>query len=312
MSGSFETTQRFFRPTDVGRTRRNYRRVQVGRLFVVARNALLICAVAIASLAAYRHVQSGRQFAVKTIVIDGAVHTPRSAIDAVTKQYVGMNLFKLDIPHLRRELGNLAWIRHVDVEASVPDALHIRIAERTPVALVDNGGTIGYVDEQGMEFAALSANVGDNDLPLIHVTPSVSEGPGGAGGATNAGSAAVPPPSPLADARGDIARCVKLLHDVRVGDPQLYARISEISPIAPAGFAIFDRELGALVYADGNDISARWRDLRAIVAAENLGRGAIEYADLRFADRVIVKTVKPMALANAEAPAQQPPTQITN
>lgn len=284
MSSSFENTQRFFRPTDVGRTRRNYRRVQVGRLFVVARNALLICAVAIASLAAYRHVQSGRQFAVKTIVVDGAVHTPHTALDAVTKQYVGMNLFKLDIPHLRRELGTLAWVRHVDVEASVPDTLRIRVAERTPVALVENGGTIGYVDEQGVAFAQLSPAVGDADLPLI----------------TNAATAA------------DLQRSVKLLHDVRVADPQLYARISEISPIAPTGFAIFDRELGALVYADGNDISARWRDLRAIVAAENLGRGAIEYADLRFADRVIVKPVKAMAVANNEVPAPLPPTQITN
>jgi len=296
MSSSFETTPRFFRPTDVGRVRRNYRRVQVGRLFVVLRNALLICAVAIASFAAYRHLQSGRQFAVKTIVVDGVVHTPRAAIDAVTKQYAGMNLFKLDIARVRRDLGQLPWVRHVDIEADVPDTLRIRIAERTPVALVDNGGPIGYVDENGLAFAQLSPTVGDADLPLIHVTPSASEGP-----ATS-----------LADARADITRCVKLLHDVRIGDPQLYARISEVSPIAPTGFAIFDRELGALVYADGNDISARWRDLRAIVAAENLGRGAIEYADLRFADRVIVKTVKPMALANAEAPAPQPPTQITN
>jgi len=288
MSNSFDTTARFFRPADAGRVRRNYRRVQVGRLIGVARNAVIIAGVAIGSFAAYRHVQSGRQFAVKTIVVDGAVHTPRSAIDAVTRQYVGMNLFKLDIGRVRRDLGALPWISHVDVEAHVPDTLRIRVAERSPVALVDNGGTIGYVDEQGVAFAALSPAVGDADLPLIRVTP------------------------PLADARGDITRCVKLLRDLRINDPQLYARISEVTPIAPTGFAMFDREIGAVVYADANDISARWRDLRAIIAAENLGRGAIEYADLRFADRVIVKPVKPIAMTAAAVPAPLPSIPITN
>jgi len=288
MSNSFDTTARFFRPADAGRVRRNYRRVQVGRLIGLARNAVIIAGVAIGSFAAYRHVQSGRQFAVKTIVVDGAVHTPRSAIDAVTRQYVGMNLFKLDIGRVRRDLGALPWISHVDVEAHVPDTLRIRVAERSPVALVDNGGTIGYVDEQGVAFAALSPAVGDADLPLIRVTP------------------------PLADARGDISRCVRLLRDLRINDPQLYARISEVTPIAPTGFAMFDREIGAVVYADANDISARWRDLRAIIAAENLGRGAIEYADLRFADRVIVKPVKPIAMTAAAVPAPLPSIPITN
>jgi len=312
MSNSFDTTARFFRPADAGRVRRNYRRVQVGRLIGLARNAVIIAGVAIGSFAAYRHVQSGRQFAVKTIVVDGAVHTPRSAIDAVTRQYVGMNLFKLDIGRVRRDLGALPWISHVDVEAHVPDTLRIRVAERSPVALVDNGGTIGYVDEQGVAFAALSPAVGDADLPLIRVTPSESEGPGRAGDATNGVSSAARPSRPLADARGDIQRCVKLLRDLRINDPQLYARISEVTPIAPTGFAMFDREIGAVVYADANDISARWRDLRAIIAAENLGRGAIEYADLRFADRVIVKPVKPIAMTAAAVPAPLPSIPITN
>ena len=305
MSSSFETTQRFFRPTDAGRVRRNYRRVQVGRLLALTRNALIVCGVAIGSFAAYRHVQSGQQFAVKTIVVEGAVHAPRAAIDAVTKQYAGMNLFKLDIARVRRDLGALPWIRHVDIEAKVPDTLRIRISERAPVALVEDGGVIRYVDDQGVPFAELSATVGDNDLPLIVVSPS-------AAGATSPNPSAARPPRPLADARGDIARCVTLLHDIRVGDPQLYARISEVSPIAPSGFAIFDREIGALVYADADDISARWRDLRAILASENLARGEIEYADLRFAGRVVVKPVKPIALAATQAPAPQPPTQITN
>ena len=67
MSSSVESTQRFFRPPDAGRVRRNYRRVQVQRLFAIVRNILIVAGIALGALAAYRHTQSGAQFAVRTI-----------------------------------------------------------------------------------------------------------------------------------------------------------------------------------------------------------------------------------------------------
>ena len=260
MSSSVESTQRFFRPPDAGRVRRNYRRVQVQRLFAVVRNILIVAGIVLGALLAYRHTQSGAQFAVKTIEIDGARHTPRAALEAITRQYVGMNLFKIDIGRVRRDLGALAWVRHVDIEEKVPDTLRIRIVERTPVALVLSDGPVHYVDDDGVTFAELSTAVGDSDLPVIS----------GARGA-------------------ELAHCVGLLRDLRARDAQLYARVSEVRPVAPRGFAIFDRELGAFVYADPGDLSAKWRDLYAIVANEKLARGAIEYADLRFQNRIVVK-----------------------
>jgi cell division protein FtsQ len=270
MSSSVESAQRFFRPPDAGRVRRNYRRVQVQRLFAVVRNVLILAAIVLAVLAAYRHTQSGAQFAVKTIEIDGAKHTPRAALDAITRRYAGMNLFKIDIARVRRDLGALAWVRHVDIEEKVPDTLRIKIVERTPVALVMSDGPVHYVDGDGVTFAELSAAMGDDDLPVI------------------------------SNARGaDVARCVALLRDLRARDPQLYARVSEVRPAAPRGFTIFDRQLGAFVYAGAENLPAKWRDLYAIAEREKLGRGAIEYADLRFADRIIVKTWKAAAAAPA-------------
>lgn len=274
MSSSVESAHRFFRPPDAGRVRRNYRRVQVQRLFAVARNVLIVAGIALGAFAAYRHTQSGAQFAVKTIEIDGAKHTPRAALDAITRQYAGMNLFKIDIGRVRRDLGALAWVRHVEIEEKVPDTLRIRIVERTPVALVLSDGPVRYVDDDGVTFAELSAAVGDADLPVITMAGDAASG------------AAFGHPLP-ASGEGDLMRCVALLRDLRARDPLLYARVSEVRPVAPRGFAIFDRELGAFVYAGAGDLTAKWRDLHAIVANEKLGR--IEYADLRFDDRIVIK-----------------------
>jgi cell division protein FtsQ len=259
---NFDTTaSRFLRPTDITRLRRNQRRIQVQRLLVVLRTAGLLATLVIGGIWVWRHTQSDERFAVRTIEVDGAVHTPRAALDLLTQRYVGANLFQMDIARVQQDLGGLGWVRRIGIEKKLPDTLRIKITERNPVALVRVADKILYVDEEGSGFAELSPTVGDRDLPVI----------GEAQGA-------------------ELARTVKLLEALRRTDPAMYARISEVWPIPPRGFAIYDRELGAVVYVNAEDASAKYRDLRAVLRAEN--QPQIEYADLRFADRVIVKKLE--------------------
>jgi hypothetical protein len=104
---------------------------------------------------------------------------------------------------------------------------------------------------------------------------------------------------------------VALLGDLRVRDPQIYSRISEVRPVAPNGFALFDRELGAFIYTEEGDLSAKWRDLYAVARAEHLGAHDIEYADLRFAGRIVIKPIHAAVLPPLKH-TQVIPTQITN
>lgn len=265
---SFDTTaSRFLRPTDVQRLRRNQRRIQVHRLLVILRTCALVAAVLFGGLWVWRHTRSNERFAVRTIELVGAKHTPKEALDRATQRYVGLNLFQIDIDRVQRDLSGVGWVRGIDIEKQVPDTLRIKITERTPVALVRIDERLMYVDEEGAAFAELSPRVGDDDLPLI------------------------------VDARGaELARSVELLLTLKQRDRELYSRISEVWPIPPRGFALFDRQLGAVVYANAEDISTKYRNLYAVLRAENDPR--IEYADLRFADRVIVKGLETSNVQN--------------
>jgi cell division protein FtsQ len=260
MSARYDTTERFFRPADVATLRRNQRRIQIQRIILIGSRLVVAGAIAGAALWIYGRTQSDARFALKTIEVSGAVHTPRAAVDAVTKTYVGANLFRLDISHIQNDLRSLGWVSRIETEKKLPNTLRVRIVERTPVALLQSGDRLQYVDENGVAFAELSPSVGDSDLPLIT----------GAAGA-------------------ELARCVALLRALRARDAEVFARISEVRPVAPDGFALFDRQLGAVVYAREGDLSTKWRDLYAITGAEKLGRASIAYADLRFADRIVLK-----------------------
>lgn len=255
---SFDTTaSRFLRPNDVARPR-NQRRIQVQRVLFILRNVFLVALLLAGGVWGYLRTQSDARFAVRTIDVVGAVHTPADALDIVTSRYVGLNLFKIDIARVQNDLGGLAWVSRIDIEKKLPDTLRIKIAERKPVALVRSGDRLLYADEQGVAFAELSPAVGDDDLPLI----------------ANASGA-------------ELVRTIKFLTELRTRDPHVYARISEVRPVPPRGFAVFDRQINALVYVNADDVSAKWRSLYSILDAEQ--RPPIAYADLRFADRVVIK-----------------------
>jgi len=282
MTAQAESTRRFLRPADAERTPRNYRRIQMQRLLAVARNVVVVLAIAAVVMSLYRQTQSDRRFAVRHIEIIGAVHAPRAALHEVVNRYVGLNLFRLDIARVHSDLAALSWINGVEIEKKLPDTLRIRVSERSAVALVESSGTIRYVDAAGIEFAELSPEVGDADLPLI----TAASGP-------------------------DLVRCVALVRELRGRDPQVYARISEVRPLPPRGFALFDRRIGAFVYANEDDVFTKWRDLAAIARSERFGRGDLAYVDLRFADRVVIKPVHAPMLPVLNAP-KFIPSQITN
>ncbi len=270
MSSLLDTTERFFRPDDVARIRRNQRRINVQRAMLIGRKVMLVAIVAAIGFWCWRRAQSDGRFAVKTIEVTGIVHSSRATVGAITSRYAGTNLFKLDIARVQAALRALPWVLRVDVEKKLPDSLRIRILERTPSALVRVGNEFRYADESGIPFAALSPAVGDPDLPLI-----------------------------VASDPADLRRCAALVSDLRQRDPLLYSRISEVRPLPPDGFAIFDRDLGTFVYATAGNLSEKWRTLYSIAGSEKFGRGSIRYADLRFADRIVLKPVHPIATSAA-------------
>lgn len=257
---AFETGHRFLRPTDLGRTRRNHRQLQAQRLLMVAANALLVGVLALGSFWLYHRTQQDSRFAIKAVEITGAAHTSASGIDRIAAAYKGRNLFRLDIAVVQKDFMSLPWVERIQIEKKLPDTLAIRIIERVPVALVVADGTPRYVDSQGRIFADLSPSAGNDGLPLI--TSSEPE---------------------------VVVRSVDFLEKIRTSDPQLYSRISEVVALEAGGFRLFDRSLATYVFISDLDSFEKWRSLYRVAAVEGYLPGSIEYADLRFSDRIVLK-----------------------
>jgi cell division protein FtsQ len=254
-----ETSDRFFRPPDTRVTRRNYRRVQVQRALAIAGNVMVVVAFLLALGWLWQTTQRDVRFAISEVNATGAVNTSQAEIDRVLESYIGVNLFRLDIESLKRDLLTLSWVGSVAIEKELPGSLTVHLTERVPVAIVTDGRNLRYADASGAVFALVDPRFGSMDLPLV----------AGAGDR-------------------EVIGCIKMLERLRAESPELHGRISEISPADGGTWKAWDRELATEVFI-GEQPAGKWRALHAIAAREGYGPGTIEYADLRFEDRVIVR-----------------------
>lgn len=268
------SSERFLRPVELGSTPRNYRRLQARRLLMVAANALLLAALAIGAYWLWQKTRDDVRFAVRNVDVAGAVHVPRAELDRIVRPYLGANLFRLDLEGMRADLRALPWIDTVALEKKLPNTLSISIVERQPAALVSLDGKIRYVDRHGVVFAELSPAVGDPDLPLIADTRSA-----------------------------DVGLAVALLENLRTSSPDVYSRISQVAAVPPAGFTLWDRDLRTVVRINGAADAAKWPVLYEIARAERWTAGTIDYADLRFERRIVIKP-RTTSTAGSSAPVQ--------
>ena len=253
-------TTRFLRPHDLGGVPRNQRRIQFRRLLVLAANLLLIATLILAISWGVQQVHRDDRFAIASIEFDGAVHTEPSSLETVARQWEGSNLFELDIDLLRVQLTSLPWVAAVGIEKKVPDTVIVRIEERVPVALTRAAdGGLRYVDSTGRVFADLSVEAGNADLPLI-----------------------------AAETDEGRARGVALLAALSKDHADLYDRTAEVTAMEPTGFGVWDRELAARLMVPEDGGADRWRRLHSLARVETWSRSGIEYADLRFARRIVV------------------------
>lgn len=267
---SFESTDRFLRPSDHRALRRNHRQLQMHKVLIVAANLVVATLFFLGVFWIYRLTQASRRFAIGNIEVTGYAHTTRGSLDAIVAQHTGENLFRIDIAALNHQFASLPWVAQVAIEKQLPNSLRVHLKERQPVAIVVSDMP-RFVDKTGTVFAPVSQQAGSGELPLISHAPTAES----------------------------ISRTVDFLREVREKNPALSSRLAEISPVAESAFRIFDRDLRTEVLVSRADGVEKWNTLYAIAQGEGFGESSIEYADLRFNDRIVIRPRKPAAAFSA-------------
>ncbi len=103
---------------------------------------------------------------INNIDIEGAKRLSRSVLLQQSKLSPGTSLLAVRPGQVEQALMAHPWIAKAEVSRKWPNNLHITIQERDPVALVQFGEGLMYMDRQGMIFKPLSP--GDpHNFPVI-------------------------------------------------------------------------------------------------------------------------------------------------
>ncbi len=218
----------------------------------------------------------------RQVSVEGRDHTRATEILAALDLPQGSPLLALDPAAARERLESLPWVKEAAVERRFPDRVHLRLKERTPIALWDQGdGRFLLVDADGVPVS--------DDVRGYAALPVIS----GAGA-----------PRAAAD-----------LFTMLAGEPALAGRVRAAVRVGERRWNLWFGAVGA----DGLEVRLPETDpakaldrLARLDESDGLLERDLRVVDLRLPDRLVVRLndpdqTRPHGLTH-KAPLPLPPT----
>ena len=197
---------------------------------------------------------------VQRIRAEGQHQASDAAILASVGIDIGTPILAVDLDAVRDRVQAMGWVESATVERRLPSMLHVRVVERTPVALWQRNRQLVMVDRAGVEigtepvarFAHLPVVVGDG--ALLRMPP---------------------------------------LLDAMAADPALSRRVQSAIWIGGRRWTLhFDSGLEAKL--PESEIGAAWARLVREIGDRRLLEEQIAVVDLRLPDRTILRARPPV------------------
>lgn len=203
---------------------------------------------------------SSPTFALTRLGVDGNQFVERAWVDRTLAPLLGENLLSLPLPQVEELLATNPWVAGVTVEKRLPNELRVSLVERRPAALLRDGQTLLYLDEQGRTIATFDPLRGPRDLLLISVSPATGGVPAGA---------------------FEVAR------ELATTAPDWAGTLSEIEVLGEGDFRLY---LGALAFpllVRAGTLKERVGELEKLLPRLDKRYPKLAFIDLRFDRRII-------------------------
>ena len=221
---------------------------------------------------------------VHRILVRGTDRLSTGEVRALLEGLRGSSILTADLPGYRTRLLESPWVADVALRRVLPSTVEVFVSERRPIGLcrinrhlylLDRFGTI--IDEFGPKYHQF-------DLPIID-------------GAVRTPAAG----DTLIDERRT-ALAASVIDGV-AADPSLASRVSQIDVSDPLNAIVLLDDDAALLHLGHEKFAARLQNYLDVAARLRETVPEIEYADLRFDDRIYVRPVKSALVQAAIRPA---------
>jgi cell division septal protein FtsQ len=220
---------------------------------------------------AYQLFAGATFFKLERIEVPRLQKLSRDEIVSLTGAKLGDSLLRLDLQHVAEQLEKNPWVEKLKVRRRFPGTLSIEISERVPVAVV-NMGYLYYLDSKGEIFKPLTE--GDRlDFPIITGISEVDL---------------------VKDADGTkkmLSMALGIMELLKKGTVFRLADVSEIHLDKGYGYTLFTTAGGIPVKLGNSDFQAKLARFSRIYPELTAQIASLEYVDLNYADKIVVKKV---------------------
>jgi len=209
---------------------------------------------------------------VEHVAVSGTSIIEASEITKLARVPSGIKMVDVDLLAIEQRIATHPYVDEVVVERYLPSTIHIRIAERRPLAIL-NGRDLRYIDREGVVLPnSISKEL--FDLPVVTGL---------------SGSSAPTPGTVLTDA--DLADALDILETSKLVGGGLYHLISEIRLRGSGDLLLYTADGGVPVIFGRGNVPRKLVALETFWQTVVAGRGAqqLQYLDLRFDDQIIAR-----------------------
>ena len=221
--------------------------------------------------ALYRVVSATTFLPLETIEVSPLTRLSKSDLIALAGVQTGESMLSLRLKDIAEQVSKNPWIKEVHIRRLFPSTLSISVAERQPRAVV-NIGCLYYLDNQGKLFKALSE--GDRlDFPLVTGVSEqdLTQDPDGSQQA--------------------FLGALKLIDELKAGAVFNLADVSEIHYDKGYGYTLFTMQGGVPVKIGNGEFGEKLARLSRIYPDLKRQMLGLDYVDLDYSDKIIVKKV---------------------
>jgi cell division protein FtsQ len=224
------------------------------------------------AVAQWRSGGLGATARLQRLTVEGRNRTSREAVRAAIRVGRGSSLFAADPWEIKRRLEALPWVRSATVERRYPDAIRVRLVERTPVARYRDRDALVLVDETG-EIIRVAAEKEHDNLVIL------------AGDGAPAAARAL----------------LRLLE----GDPSLARRVQSATRYGRRRWDLAFEGGAILRLPEGHERAALAKFGEFERQHSLLARGAVTY-DMRLPDRLVIRGSRAATPAETPPPSEKP------
>ena len=256
-----------FRRSDKNISRSNIRKKRGLRAILLFVVVFLAIAAAVAWFG-MKYLTESEQFVAHQLLINNNEFADIELIRSTVLEVIGDNMFSTDLVAVSNAVEALPWILSVTAYKVLPDTLRLDLVENQPIAFCQLGTTLFLVDKEGLIIDRLKAEHPFINLPIITGLNAMDE-----------------------DARAEALRKgAGLIHQIQIQHGEWYNRLGELElSKRPIIRALISDAAGPLILSEKRFLSGLTKYFM-IEATLQERYDALEYIDVRFDRRVVVKS----------------------